>query len=449
MKQKLLLLAVLVSLFSFSCKKEIGDPLPDETTTTLSAKEKEDHENGYNLKIAVVSDIHYMHPSLLANGAENGAAFQNYLAQDPKLLQYSSYVFQNVVADLKNERPDILLVPGDLTKDGEIINHEAVAKYLKQLSKMGTKVFVVPGNHDINNAKAAQYNGDISIPLPRTQVADFVNIYRDFGYDDTERDPASLSYLAKPFKKLWILAIDASKYEEYGPTGDVAAGRIKDATMNWILSKMAIAKKQHITVFAMMHQNLIEHYTNQTQLDPGYVIDDWQNKVNTLMDAGLTVIFTGHYHANDITAYKMKDKELFDIETGSLVTAPMPYRIINKKEKKLQITTKTVKSISAPLPGGASFPNYSSLFLSQHLDGYFNYYLQNILGAPEPVANFAAPLYRNGIMAHFAGDEKMPPDQQALINNLAGMSAQLAAIATILWTDINTPDNNVTIKFDD
>jgi hypothetical protein len=61
-----------------------------------------------------------------------------------------------------------------------------------------------------------------------------------------------------------------------------------------------------VTVFAMMHHNLIEHYARQTQLDPGYVVDDWENVADTLMQAGLKVIYTGHYHANDISSYAYK-----------------------------------------------------------------------------------------------------------------------------------------------
>jgi hypothetical protein len=64
---------------------------------------------------------------------------------------------------------------------------------------------------------------------------DFEKIYKGFGYQDgSEQDPASMSYLARPYKDLWLLAIDASKYEEFGPSGDVADGRIKDATMDWL-----------------------------------------------------------------------------------------------------------------------------------------------------------------------------------------------------------------------
>ena len=445
MRQTRWLLIVCISILTFSCKKEIGEPLASDAVVT-----KVPTQNGNpHIKIAVVSDIHYMAPSLLLNGAEYKEPFQTYLAQDPKLLEYSSWIFKTVINDLKAERPDILLVPGDLTKDGETVSHQEVAGYLTQLRNSGTKVYVVPGNHDINNAKAVQYNGDNVISLPKTGVADFASIYASFGYSQTERDPASLSYLAKPYKDLWILAIDASKYEEYNETGDVAGGRIKDATMTWLLSKLAEAKAQHVTLFAMMHQNLIEHYAGQTTIDPGYTVENWQTRVKELMDAGLDIIFTGHYHANDITAYNYNGKELYDIETGSLVTPLSPYRLITVKNKKLEITTRTVQGISIPLPNGLSFPAYSNLFMTQYVDPYLNYLLTVKMQVPQELATFAVPLLRNALLAHYAGDERMPPDQQAKINVLAGMSPDLAALVTTFWTDLGVPDNNTVIRYDE
>ena len=441
MKLKLSLVIILLCQLVLSCKKDIKN---NEAATTQSTLAKVNP----HLKIAIVSDIHYMDPSLLINNGAAGTAFQNYVDQDPKMVQYSDAIFRNVLADIKTEHPDILLVPGDITKDGEKVSNVAMAGFFNQLRNDGIKVYVIPGNHDINNAKAKVFDGNNAYPVDITSRTDFETIYSNFGYSQAiARDPNSLSYVVQPQSDLRIIGIDASKYEEYGPEGDVAAGRIKPATLTWILDQLAAAKQQNITVFAMMHHNLVEHYANQSQLDPGYVIDDWQNVAAQLMEAGLKIIFTGHYHANDITSYVHNGKELVDIQTGSLVTAPSPYRIVTIKDNALEVSTKTVQSISASLPGDVSFPVYAKTFLSQQLDGYFNYYLANVLGAPAPLASYAAPMFRNGIMAHFAGDEKMPPDQRKQIAELATMSEQLAGIVTILWTDLNEKDNKTHIPF--
>ena len=442
MKQHLAVILVLFTPFIFSCKKDFNRQTGNNLIEELGRHDTK------ALKIAIISDIHYMHPALLINNGANGTAFQNYLNQDPKLLQFSDPIFRNVMDQISIEHPDILLIPGDLTKDGEKIGHQAMASFFNKIQNDGIKVYVVPGNHDINNAKAKKYDGNNDYPVSITSKTDFENIYNDFGYKNAiARDINSLSYVVEPEPDLRIIGIDACKYEEYGPEGDVAAGRIKPTTLIWILDQLAKAKQEHVTIFAMMHHNLIEHYAGQAKLDPGYVIDDYQKVVNQLIEAGLKIIFTGHYHANDITSYHHNGKELFDIETGSLVTAPSPYRFIVMNDSMLNICTRTVHFINANLPGSLNFPVYANTFLSQHLDGYFNYYLTSKLGAPAQLATFASPLFRNGIMAHFAGDEKMPADQRKQIDNLATMSPQLAGIVTTLWTDLGIKDNNTSIKY--
>ena len=105
----------------------------------------------------------------------------------------------------------------------------------------------------------------------------------------------------------------------------------------------------------MMHHNLIEHYAGQSQLDPGYVVDDWKNVVNRLMDAGLKIIFTGHYHANDISVYSDDGRELYDIETGSLVTAPSPYRLVTMKDDKLTLVVPGQPAYSLQNLGGRRY----------------------------------------------------------------------------------------------
>ena len=174
MKHKMLFTVVMLSLLSFSCKKELAnEPGFSPSDNTLSEKKK---ENG-QLKIAIVSDIHYMHPSLLINNGASGAAFQNYLNQDPKLLQYSDPIWRQAMAEIIKERPDILLVPGDVTKDGEKISNQAMAGFFNQLRATGMKVYVIPGNHDINNAKAKLYDGNNDYPVEQTSKADFESIY--------------------------------------------------------------------------------------------------------------------------------------------------------------------------------------------------------------------------------------------------------------------------------
>jgi len=43
-----------------------------------------------------------------------------------------------------------------------------------------------------------------------------------------------------------------------------------------------------------------EHYVGESQQFPDYVLTDYKTVGKRLSDAGMNLIFTGHFHANDI-----------------------------------------------------------------------------------------------------------------------------------------------------
>ncbi len=425
-----------------SCTKDF---LQEESSKATDNQTSELKSKPQQLKIAVISDIHFMHPTLLQNGADYGLAFQTYLASDPKLIAFSGPIFATVLSDLLLEKPDIVLIPGDLTKDGEMVSHQAMAGLLGQLAAAGIKVYVIPGNHDINNPEAVAYDGNTASPVPSISADDFSTIYSSFGYGNAlYRDPNSLSYICQPFGKLWILGIDDCKYYD-NTTFATVSGVIKPGTMDWIQSKMQEARENNITVLAMMHHGMVEHYTGQNQLDPGYVTDNWEENAALLMNAGLRVIFTGHYHANDITLHSLPPLALYDIETGSLVTPPSPYRIITLFNNTIDINTRRVTSIEFPIPGG--FVTYSQLFLTAHMDAIFNYILSNPpYYLPPELAAYAAPLFRNAMMAHYAGDEKISQSERAKDRILAAQVPVLGNALSGLWSDLRPQDNSLHVN---
>jgi hypothetical protein len=165
-----------------------------------------------------------------------------------------------------------------------------------------------------------------------------------------------------------------------------------------------------------------------------------------LLAAGLKVMFTGHYHANDITMLGGENGDaLYDIETGSLVTPPSPFRIITLSDKGMDVFTKEITSINCTLPLGFSFTQYSDQFLKAHMDGYFAYVLQYMFGVPAEYVSSMAPLFRNGWMAHYAGDEKITPPEQKL-DNMVGDPMLMGALQSI-WTDLPPADNQLHIYF--
>src|SRR5690625_2299477 len=87
-----------------------------------------------------------------------------------------------------------LLIPGDLTKDGELLSHLEVRDILKSWldEDKDRRIFLIPGNHDINNYQAYDYKNlkpDQNItPKEFFEIYDFsykenvLNLYKDSPY---------------------------------------------------------------------------------------------------------------------------------------------------------------------------------------------------------------------------------------------------------------------------
>jgi len=458
MKKQITLAIALLLFICFSCKKEYQI---DRTDNTIQqSKSTYDENNSGHIKIAVLSDIHYMDPSLLQNNASSGTAFNNLFKSEPYkvLLEYSPAILNKVISELLFEKPDIVLVSGDMAKDGERICHEAVAGYFDQLRNNGIKVYVVPGNNDINNPASVAYNGNTSSPVPNVTPSQFTSIYWNYGFSTAiAYDPNSLSYVAEPFPGLRILAIDAARYTPIYHR----SGRIKPETMLWIKQQMTIANENNITVLGLMHHNLIEHFSGQPQITPYTIVEDlsfsntsdnmnWVPRADSLISWGLKVIFTGHSHASDISKRITNGNVFYDIVTGSPVTPPSPYRIMVLKNKELDISTNLVKSVNVTLPNNQSFIEYSNQFLSFSFDNYFNSLLKNspyLLSGD--VLTYTVPLARNAYMAHIAGEERIDSIEQMKIDALNLVIPRpdnvIFALNT-LWTDLGIKDIKWHIK---
>ena len=142
--------------------------------------------------------------------SEPGPAFEANLMRGPNLLVESRQIFEAALAAIVAEKPDFLLVCGDLNRDGERTSHELAVRELAGLRQSGIRVFVVPGNHDILNPRASRYVGGSSEAVASVTPAEFAALYGDFGYDSAvSRDPDSLSYVAEAVPGLWLLALDS------------------------------------------------------------------------------------------------------------------------------------------------------------------------------------------------------------------------------------------------
>lgn len=293
---------------------------------------------GTPLKIAVCTDIHYLSESL----RDDGVAFREFNESgDGKLLHYGSELIEAFIADLVSSEVDILIVSGDLTVNGEKDSHKDLADYFSTIERAGTRVLVIPGNHDINNPYALGFKDDERYFTDSITPKDFSRIYGSFGYKKSSlRDPDSLSYLAKASENLWFLMLDSNKYENnYKFNAPFAGGTLRSATLEWLDEVAAERDKAEVPVniISVTHHNLLPH--NEMFAD-GFTLDNFRDAQKKLYDLGVKLNLSGHMHIQDII-YSW-DSDIYDIATGSFSVYPQQYGLITTDGEEMNYATEWV-----------------------------------------------------------------------------------------------------------
>lgn len=310
-----------------------------------------------SVRFGVISDIHYLAPSLKDSGGDNWEVFvqnkhkeYNYL--DSLVENALDGVLRNAAADGEN----YVLIPGDLTKDGELESHKALAKKLEAFEKeSGIPVLVVPGNHDINNSNAVTFENGTKEPAEKTSPEQFREIYKNLGYDladsffvpEEGKKGGMLSY-AVTLGDYRLIAIDSCMYsEDNGAEGNehMTDGQIAEGLLDWIIAEAEKAEDNGLTVIGMQHHNLVPHMDIEEATFWPFVVRDWLKVADAYADAGMHFVFTGHLHSNDTNCHYSDNGEVvYDILTPTLTGFPNYYKIVDfsTNGKKTDFKMKTL-----------------------------------------------------------------------------------------------------------
>ena len=372
-------------------------------------------------KIVVIADPHVMPASLLTD--PDNPYWTAYIEGSRKLIDYSQSLFDQAMAEIAIIKPELVLMVGDLTKDGEQAGHDYIKEKLDELKAAGIQTLVIPGNHDLGPSEDAIVFGETTTEAPTIDAENFATIYADYGYGETsEREETSLTYACEPIDGLVVIGIDT------GTEGDLS-----EATLEWVCDKAAEAQAAGKQVIAMMHHPLIPHVTEGDTFVASVSVMDFAYVRHRLAEAGLSVVFTGHFHVSDIAKDWNDDltKTIYDVTTGALCTYPCDYRIVtlNPELTSMTIETESITSAGAPLDSDEEFTTsiardrlYSvttSILKDQIMDrilGDETGTLAVLMAAT--VAENLAPRLAEAYIYHTEGNEQENPDAQALLSQL-------------------------------
>ena len=315
--------------------------------------------NPSEVNFAIISDTHYFASTAMGNSAEDRKEFRELMYLNnatsgiaPELTQAA---MANVTAMALAGQLDFLLLPGDLTRNAEYSAHIELAEMLKQFEMTtGVPVYVINGNHDINNRRAMYYNGEETVsvkdaPEMRDQLdttpEEFEAIYKDFGYSaeggyynrykaHAENSEGSLSYAIDINDDYRLIAVDSQLYSadatDSGENEQETAGYVTEAHLEWVLDECAKAKADGKTIIGMTHTNAIPHFETEVDLFDNFVLRSWDKFADAVADAGMHYIVSGHVHMQDIATYVSDNGEsLTDIVTTSLLSYPNQFRTVS------------------------------------------------------------------------------------------------------------------------
>lgn len=299
------------------------------------------NEKHGELNAGIVSDIHYYPQSLI--GDAESEDFKNFASSQGKQFVQSDGLVDSAFAALTEHAKEnglkYVFIPGDMTKDGEYEAHTALAKKLEQFEKdSGIEVFVVNGNHDINNYNACSFASGEKKPARITTPEEFREIYKNLGLDNayhiyTPKNGKSgmLSYSARLDGGYRLIAMDVAKYSsdatEAGVNENETSGAISPDLMEWVLAEIKDAKKKGETPIGMMHHSLVPHMELEATILQPFVLDNYMEVTEAFADAGMHYGITGHFHVSDCALHVNDNGEPFyDISTAALGSFPNTFR---------------------------------------------------------------------------------------------------------------------------
>ena len=275
------------------------------------------------------TDMHYLSQQLTDN---SDAFVQMLLDGDGKMTHYSEEICNAFMEDVINQKPDAVLISGDITFNGEKLSHQDFVLKLKKIEEAGIDVLAIPGNHDVEYPFSRGYEGDYSYKTDYTTEADFAEYYKDFGPDIAyTKSPDGLSYIAKLGKDIYVAAI-------YTPQSFLSGAiEAQEETLSWLDTELG-KLDENAKVVTLTHQNIVNHYPDEA-FSMKYTITNNEELVEIYDRHNVALNLSGHIHLQSIA---QTQSGITDIATSSLTIRECQYGVLRiTPEKMFYNTAKT------------------------------------------------------------------------------------------------------------
>lgn len=323
------------------------------------------------LNVAVMSDTHYLSPSLVGDYAYESFGEK---MSDAKTYEIAVAIIRSALDKVSDGGYDALIITGDLCDNHAVQNHAEMSALLKTYAdEKGLKIFVVPGNHDVapEGYYGYKYTSSGKEKVESLQdtakgiVQSFKDYYYDFGYNGAIATHG-LSYVAKLGDGYRLLSIDNC-------SEDLSA-----ETLAFIDEQLDAAKKAGDKVIAAQHKPINNMFGAITDImgKTHSAITANANELTNLLAGRVEILLSGHNHANDTVALTGEDgKTLVEAMTGSLSQSANCYKNYKFTKNYVKSQTLRLEKLNADY-----LPNYLSAADKASVINDFNGYATKRVG---------------------------------------------------------------------
>ena len=261
-------------------------------------------------KLMVVSDLHYLEPSLYEG---SDLFIQTLRNGDGKITQYGEELLAALYRQIGQEQPDALIVTGDLTFNGEQKSHAALADWFRRVEESGVPVWIIPGNHDINVEHPTGYAKGTVYGTKAATPEDFLSVYSDF----LETGGPGFSYVAKVSSSLWVAMTDVARYQDRA----TSVGMFTAQHASWLENVLIQAGKENARVVTATHHNVLAH-TSFSRND--FLMFGSERMAALARQYGVQINLSGHLHIQHI----VRENGLTDAALGAFCIWPHRYALL-------------------------------------------------------------------------------------------------------------------------
>ncbi len=340
------------------------------------------------MRIMVANDLHFLSPEL----TDNGPAFLRLISQgDGKVMRYISELTDAFIERVKEVNPDVLLLAGDLTFNGETASHRELAR---RLSGLEIPVYVIPGNHDILYPYAASFSGEKYHFISSPTSAEFAEIWHDFGYADAlSRDPSSLSYAAVLQDDLLLLMLDVN--------GNSVPGSVSEETLSWASAVLKQAAESSMQVLAVSHQTLMPHNLLFAQ---GFQMGNAEPLAQLYNTGDVLCNLSGHMHIQHFNT----TLSFPELVTSALSVYPHHYGLLTLEPEEAIYETESIDM--AAYAHSHKLTNPDLLNFDSYSSGFFNLSMSKGTDSsvPDELLDYVQRLnaaYFEGNLSAFSADD--------------------------------------------